>query len=137
MKIGIIAGCFDILHPGYIYMFKKSKEYCDHLVVALQTDPSIERPNKHKPIFSWEERYSILNSIRYIDEIVKYTTEKDLKNYLINNHCNVRILGDDYINKNATGQEFSEQIFYIDRSHGWSATKYKELLCNNFYGENK
>jgi glycerol-3-phosphate cytidylyltransferase len=136
MKIGVIAGSFDIIHPGYIYMFRKSREFCEYLIVALQTDPTIERPNKQKPILSWEERYSILSGIRYIDEIFKYTTEKDLEEYLKNNHCNVRILGDDYRNKYATGQEFSDEIVYIDRSHGWSTTKYKELLCKSL-GENK
>ena len=129
MKIGIVAGSFDIIHPGYMYMFCKSKEFCEYLIVALQTDPTIERLNKQKPILTWEERYSILSGIRYIDEIIKYTTEKDLKSYLIKNHCHVRILGDDYKDKYATGQEFNDEIIYVDRSHGWSATKYKELLC--------
>jgi len=105
VKIGIIAGSFDVIHPGYIYMFNKSKEYCDHLVICLQTDPTIERKNKIKPILSLDERYSILNAIRYIDEIISYTTELDLSNYLKNNHCHVRILGDDYKEKYATGQE--------------------------------
>jgi glycerol-3-phosphate cytidylyltransferase len=135
MKIGIIAGSFDIIHPGYMYMFRKSKEYCDHLLVCLQTDPTIERPKKLKPILTWDERYSILNGIRYIDEIVSYTTEADLTNYLKNNHCHVRILGDDYVGKHATGQEYSNEIVYIDRSHGWSTTKYKWLIAESLKGK--
>ena len=65
MKIGIIAGSFDIIHPGYMYMFKKSQEYCDHLLICLQTDPSIERPNKPRPILNWQERFSILSDSEF------------------------------------------------------------------------
>jgi len=137
MKIGIIAGNFDTIHPGYIYMFRKSKQYCDHLVIALQTDPTVERPNKLKPILSWEEREDILLSIRYIDEVIKYTTEKDLLDILKSKQYNVRILGDDYIGKYATGQEHSDRVVYISRSHGWSTTKYKNLICKSINGENR
>jgi glycerol-3-phosphate cytidylyltransferase len=135
MKIGIIAGTFDIIHPGYMYMFRKSQEYCDHLVVCLQTDPTVERPNKLKPILSWDERYSILSGIRYIHEIVPYTTEEELANFLKKNSYHVRILGDDYVGKHATGQEYSNEIVYIDRSHGWSTTKYKWLIAESLKGK--
>lgn len=135
MTIGIIAGSFDIIHPGYIYTFRKAKQYCDYFVVALQTDPAIERPKKIKPILSWDERCEILLSIRFIDEIIKYTTEEDLLNILKTKQFNVRILGNDYINKYATGQEYSDQIVYIDRQHGWSTTKYKSLLLKSLNGE--
>lgn len=136
MQIGIIAGNFDIIHPGYMYMFRKSKQYCDQLVIALQTDPSIERPNKLKPILSYDEREDILLGIRYIDQVVSYTTEKDLLDILKTRQYNVRILGSDYIDKYATGQEFSDRVVYLDRNHGWSATKFKKLICQSL-GENK
>lgn len=135
MLIGITAGSFDIIHPGYIYMFRKAKEYCDYLVVALQTDPTIERPNKCKPILSYEERESLLMGIRYIDEVIKYTTESDLLNILKTRQYNVRVLGDDYVGKHATGQEYSDKIVYIDRSHGWSTTKYKWLIADSLKGK--
>ena len=136
MKIALIAGNFDIIHPGYIHMFKNARDYCDKLVIALQTDPSVERPNKLKPVLSWEEREDILLSIRYIDEVIKYTTEKDLLEILKTKQYNVRILGNDYIDKYATGQEFSDRVVYLDRNHGWSATKFKKLICQSL-GENK
>lgn len=135
MLIGIIAGSFDVIHPGYVQTFRKSKEHCDRLVVALQTDPTIERPNKCKPTLSWEERYDILSSIRYVDEILKYTTEEDLLNLLKTRQYNVRILGDDYIGKHATGQEYSDKIAYIERNHGWSTTKYKYLIAESLKGK--
>jgi len=137
MKVGIIAGNFDVIHPGYIYTFKRSMQYCDVLVIALQTDPTIERPNKCKPVLSWEERQEILTSIKYVDKVIKYTTEQDLINILKTRNYNVRILGDDYREKYATGQEFSDEVVYIDRSHGWSTTKYKNLIAETIKGENK
>lgn len=135
MLIGIIAGCFDVIHPGYIKMFMESKKHCDRLVVALQTDPTIERNNKIKPVLSWDERRDILLSIRYIDEVVKYTTEEDLLNVLKTRRYNVRILGDDYVGKSATGQEFSNKTIYVERNHGWSSTKYKRLIADSLKGK--
>lgn len=136
MKNAIIAGSFDVIHPGYIDMFKDAKNYCNHLTVALQTDPTVERPSKLKPILSYEERESMLRSLKYIDDVIPYTTEQDLINILKTGNYNVRILGDDYKDKYATGQEYSKKIIYVDRSHGWSTTKYKKMIAESL-GENK
>lgn len=135
IDIGIIAGSFDIIHPGYIYMFRKTREHCDYLVVALQTDPTVERPHKLKPILSYEEREAILLSIRHVDEVVRYTTEQELLNILKSRQFSVRILGDDYVGKYATGQEYSDKIVYIQRNHGWSTTKYKWLIADSLKGK--
>jgi glycerol-3-phosphate cytidylyltransferase len=135
MRIGIIAGNFDVIHPGYIHMFRDAKHYCDYLVIALQTDPTIERPNKCKPILSWEERKEVLLSIRFIDEVICYTTEEELLNILKTRQYGVRILGDDYVGKYATGQEYSDKIVYIQRNHGWSTTKYKWLIADSLKGK--
>jgi glycerol-3-phosphate cytidylyltransferase len=131
MKKGIIAGNFDVIHPGYIHMFRKAREYCDVLVVALQTDPTVERPEKIKPILSWDERMDMLMSLRYVDEVVGYTTEAELRELLKNGDYDVRILGDDYREKYATGQEHSSEIAYITRDHGWSTTKFKKLIASS------
>lgn len=136
-KFGIIAGSFDVIHPGYIDLFDKAYRYCDELTVALQTDPTIERPEKLKLILSYEERENILRSLRFISNVVKYTTEEDLTNILKTGKYNVRILGDDYKYKYATGQEYSKYVVYIDRSHGWSTTKYKNMIAESIKGENK
>lgn len=127
----LIAGSFDVVHPGYIQMFMIAAENCDHVTVALQTDPTIERPEKLKPILSYCEREEMLRSIIYIDDVIPYTTEQDLNNILKTGKYNVRILGDDYKDKYATGQEYSEKIIYVDRSHGWSTTKYKKLIAES------
>lgn len=128
--VGFVAGAFDIIHPGYIRMFKQAKEKCDHLIVGLHDDPTIERPTKLKPILNFDERKEILLSIKYIDSVYKYNTEVDLSNLIINLKPNVRFLGEDYINKPITGSNLT-QIIFLDRSHGWSTTKFKTLISNS------
>ncbi|MFL2612576.1 MAG: adenylyltransferase/cytidyltransferase family protein [Flavobacteriaceae bacterium] len=126
---GVIAGNFDIIHPGYIKAFRECKENCEHFTILLHSDPTIERPNKLKPILSVEERIEVLNSIKYIDEIKVYTYEKELIELLKTGEFNLRFLGDDYIGQSFTGNELNIDIHYISRSHGWSTTKFKKLIA--------
>ena len=127
-KIGVIAGNFDVIHPGYIHMFDECKNYCDTLLLLLHEDPSVERPEKIKPILSLNERTMILNSLKQIDQIITYKTESDLYEILMNKKIDVRFLGDDYKNKSFTGDDLNIPIHYLDRSHGWSTTKFKKLI---------
>ncbi len=129
--IGVIAGAFDAIHPGYIYLFNECKQHCDHFLLLLHEDPSIERSEKMKPILSIKERKLILSSLRQIDEIITYKTEDDLLKILKNRKIDIRFLGDDYKEKNFTGQELDIPIHFLDRSHGWSTTKFKKLLSKN------
>ena len=127
-NIGIVAGNFYVIHPGYIFLFNECKENCDHLILFLHEDPSVERPEKLKPILSLKERILILSSLRQIDEIIPYKLESDLLSLIKDMNIDVRFLGDDYINKAFTGKELNIPIHYLNRSHGWSTTKYKKLL---------
>lgn len=127
-KTGVITGSFDVIHPGYIDMFEQAKTVCNHLTVLLHTDPSTERPNKIKPILSTKDRSKILLSIKYIDNIIEYTTETELEDLLKNNNFDIRILGEDYINKEYTGKNLCNETFFIKRDHGWSTTKFKNLI---------
>tara|TARA_B100001105_G_scaffold113590_1_gene91045 strand:- start:2020 stop:2433 length:414 start_codon:yes stop_codon:yes gene_type:complete len=129
--IGVIAGAFDVIHPGYIYLFNECKQHCDHFLLLLHEDPSIERSEKMKPILSIKERKLILSSLRQIDEIITYKTEDDLLKILKNRKIDIRFQGDDYKEKNFTGQDLDIPIHFLDRSHGWSTTKFKKLLSNN------
>ena len=131
MKEGIIAGNFDVIHPGYIYMFNECKKNCDRLIVMLHEDPSIERPEKLKPILSADERVLILESLDQVDEIIVYQTENDLIEWLEHLKPNVRFLGDDYIGKSYSGDHLGIDIVYLDRSHGWSTTRYKEMIADS------
>ena len=127
-KIGVIAGNFDVIHPGYIHMFDECKNYCDTLLLLLHDDPSIERPEKIRPILSLNERTMVLNSLKQIDRIITYKTESDLYKILMNKKIDVRFLGDDYRDKSFTGDDLNIPIHYLDRSHGWSTTKFKKLI---------
>ena len=130
---GVIAGNFDIIHPGYIKMFKECKQNCDNFIILLQTDPTIERPEKLKPILSIQERIETLNSIKYIDMVVKYTTESDLIGLLKFLKPNIRFLGDDYKGKPYSGDDLGIPIHYINRSHGWSTTKFKHMIADTLW----
>ena len=128
---GFIAGNFDVMHPGYIKLFKECKENCDHFTILLHSDPSIERPHKLKPILSLAERKEVLFSLKYVDDIISYTYEKELISILENNNFNLRFLGDDYINKKFTGDNLNIKLYFINRDHGWSTTKYKKLISES------
>jgi len=128
-KIGVIAGNFDVIHPGYVYMFNECKNYCDTLLLLLHEDPSLERPKKIKPILDIDERKMILSSFKQIDQIITYKTESDLHEILMKKNIDVRFLGDDYRDKSFTGDDLDIPIHYLDRSHGWSTTKFKKLIA--------
>lgn len=130
-RMGVIAGNFDVMHPGYIKMFKECKANCDIFVVLLHSDPTIERPEKIKPILSVAERDEMLMSIKYVDNVFVYDTEADLLHLLNILQPSVRFLGDDYKGKNYTGKDLKIPIHYLDRSHGWSTTKFKKLIAKS------
>lgn len=118
MKKGVIAGNFDVIHPGYIAMFKEMKQNCDCLIILLHTDPSIERPHKLKPILSDDERKELLLSIKYVDDVIRYTYEEQLLDLLTVGEFDIRFLGDDYIGKPFTGDNLKLPIHYLNRDHG-------------------
>ena len=120
---GVIAGNFDVIHPGYIKTFRECREKCDHFTILLHSDPSVERPNKLKPVLTVEERLEVLSSIKYIDDIKVYTYEEELIKLLKDNKFNIRFLGDDYVGKSFTGIELNIDIHYLKRDHGWSLFK--------------
>lgn len=127
--VGIIAGNFDVIHPGYIAMFNECKENCDRLIVLLHSDPSIERPEKLKPILPVEDRIGILKSLTQVDDIMVYDVEGGLYKLIQHIKPDVRFLGDDYKNKPFTGDDLGVRIHFLDRSHGWSTTKYKKMIA--------
>jgi glycerol-3-phosphate cytidylyltransferase len=129
-NMGVIAGNFDVIHPGYIKMFKECKSYCKQLIILLHIDPSIERPEKLKPILTKEERTEVLTSIKFIDAIAYYTYEKELVDLIYRLNPDIRFLGDDYRGKTYTGFELDVPVHYLNRDHGWSTTKFKKLIAD-------
>lgn len=134
-SIGFIAGSFDIIHPGYVRMFKEAKQVCKKLIVALQDDPTLDRPEKCKPVQSWSERKEILESIKYVDKILYYCTEQELFYLLETTNYDVRILGSDYIDKNFTGSSLGKPVHYCERSHAYSTTSLKKRIASSINGE--
>lgn len=129
---GVIAGNFDVIHPGYIKMFREMERHCHMLIVLLHTDPSIERPEKLKPILTADERKDMLECFRMVKGVIRYTYEEQLYDLLKMGEFDVRFLGDDYINKPFTGDDLKIPIHYLNRDHGWSTTKFKKLIAESY-----
>ena len=104
-KIGITFSAFDLLHAGHIAMLAEAKNHCDYLIVGLQTDPTIDRPDtKNRPVQTIVERQIQLSACRFVDEIVVYQTERDLIDLILTLPLDVRILGVEYEDTNFTGR---------------------------------
>lgn len=131
-RVGITFSAFDLLHAGHIKMLEEAKTVCDYLIVGLQLDPSLDRPGKNKPTQSIVERYIQLKACRSVDEIVPYNTEQDLLDILKSFVIDVRIIGDDYRDKDFTGKEYCEQhgieIYYNRRDHRFSSSALKHAV---------
>lgn len=124
--IGITCSTFDLLHTGHIIMLEECKKYCDYLICALQVDPTIDRPNKNKPIQSLVERYIQLEAVSYVDKIIPYVTEQDLEEIFESLDLDVRIIGEDYRNSNFSAKEICNKrnikLIYNKRDHKFSTT---------------
>ena len=123
---GITFSAFDLLHAGHVRMLEEAKAYCDYLIVGLQTDPTIDRPEKNKPTQSVVERYIQLKGCKFVDEIIPYTTEQDLEDILQSFKIDVRILGDEYKDKEFSGRNYCEtkgiRLIYNQRDHRFSSS---------------
>ena len=135
-KLGFTAGNFDLLHPGYIYTFEEAKRHCDYFMVFLHKDPSETRYTKYKPVIPLYERYKVLMSCQYVDEVVTYSDEDELLKLIEFYKPDLRILGDDYIGKRYTGDHLPIDVIYTTRSHGWSTTKLKDLITKQTIKQN-
>lgn len=132
-KVGFTCSCFDLFHAGHIMMLKEAKSVCDYLIVGLQTDPTIDRSEKNKPIQSVFERFVQLQACKYVDEVVVYETEKDLLDILKSYPINVRVLGKEYEDKEFTGKDLDYiQIYYNERKHSFSTTELRKRVINKY-----
>lgn len=128
-RVGFVASSFDLIHPGYILMLREAKTVCEHLICALHKDPSIERNSKNQPIQTLEERLLVLESIKYVDEVVVYDSEEDLRRLLVGIDPDIRILGSDYKNKEFTGSDLPIEIHWHKRDHGWSTSGLRRRIA--------
>tara|TARA_B110000211_G_scaffold73268_1_gene85139 strand:- start:120 stop:533 length:414 start_codon:yes stop_codon:yes gene_type:complete len=128
---GFTCGTMDLLHAGHILMLKEVKKQCHYLVVGLHTDPTIDRPEKNKPIQSIEERRIQLEAVKYVDEIVEYDTEEDLVKLLKEISPEVRFVGEDWKdNPNLTGIDLPIKIVFNTRDHNYSSTELRDRILN-------
>ena len=125
MKVGFTCSTFDLLHAGHIIMLREAKEQCDYLICGLQVDPSNDRPEKNAPIQNIVERYTQLKAVSYVDEIIPYGTEQDLIDILTMYPINIRILGEEYRDKDFTGKNHCQgrgiEIYFNKRDQRFSA----------------
>lgn len=126
-NVGITFSTFDLLHVGHIAMLREAASICNTLIVGLQVDPSIDRPEKNAPVQSLVERYGQLNAVKFIDEIVPYQTERDLEDILSMFQIDVRILGEEYKNKDFTGKDICKKrgihLYFNKRDHRFSSSE--------------
>ena len=134
-QIGVVAGAFPIIHPGYLKLFKEMRENCQEVFILLHDDPTIERPEKLKPILSADEREEILTEFFIFPTILRYNTEQELHFLLKSVNPDVRFLGEDYIGKSYTGDDLGIPVHWINRSHGWSTTKFKQAIADTVNGK--
>lgn len=125
-KMGLTASTFDLLHAGHVAMLREAKEQCDYLVCALQVDPSYDRPEKNSPVQTLVERWTQLQGVRYVDEIIPYQTEEDLEDILNLFNFDVRILGEEYKDGKFTGRAICSsrgiELYFNKRDHRFSSS---------------
>ena len=133
MRVGFTASAFDLLHAGHVQMLREAKEQCDYLICGLQIDPSEDRADKNSPIQSIVERYTQLKGVKYVDEIIPYGTEDDLLDILTMYHIDVRILGEEYRDKEFTGKDVCRkrdiELYFNKREHRFSSTDLRKRVC--------
>ena len=127
---GFTCGCFDLLHAGHIVMLKEARENCEHLIVGLQTDPSIDRQEKNKPVQSVYERFVQLQAVKYVDEIIPYDTEQSLIDLLESTEIHLRFVGEDYVERDFTGKGLHE-IYYTNRQHSFSSSGLRKRVTQS------
>jgi glycerol-3-phosphate cytidylyltransferase len=131
-KVGFTCSAFDLLHAGHVSMLRDAKEQCDYLICGLQVDPS-ERQGKNAPVQTVVERYTQLSAVGYVDEIIPYTTEQDLEDILNMYHIDVRVLGEEYRDKEFTGRDICRkrdiELYFNKRDHRFSSSGLRKRVC--------
>jgi glycerol-3-phosphate cytidylyltransferase len=134
MKVGFTASTFDLLHAGHVQMLREAKEQCDYLICGLQMDPSSDRPEKNSPVQTVVERYTQLKAVSYVDEIIPYSTERDLEDILEMYTIHVRILGEEYRDKDFTGKDICRKrdidLYFNKRDHRFSSSGLRQRVCD-------
>jgi len=130
--VGITCSTFDLLHAGHVIMLEECKKYCDYLICALQVDPTIDRPEKNKPIQSLVERYLQLDAVKHVDKIIPYNTEEELITIFSSLDLDVRIIGEEYKDSDFTAKNIclkrGIKLVYNKRDHDFSSSSLRERI---------
>ena len=133
MRIGFTCSTFDLLHAGHVMMLREAKAQCDYLICGLQVDPSVDRPEKNSPIQSIVEREAQLAAIKYVDEVIIYCTENDLCDIINMYPIDIRILGEEYRDRDFTGKDECKkrgiQLHFNKREHRFSTSDLRKRVC--------
>lgn len=131
MKIGFTCSTFDLFHAGHLLMLEEAKKQCDYLIVGLQTDPTIDRPTeKNKPVQTVFERFIQVEACKYVDKVIPYATEKELVDILLSYPIDVRILGEEYMEKDFTGMDIPMEFYFNKRRHSFSTTELRQRVVS-------
>tara|TARA_B100000965_G_C19571806_1_gene749478 strand:+ start:876 stop:1289 length:414 start_codon:yes stop_codon:yes gene_type:complete len=134
MRVGITCSTFDLLHAGHIAMLREAKSQCDYLIIALQVDPTLDREEKNKPIQSIVERQAQIAAVKYVDEVLVYSTESDLLDIMNMYPIDVRILGEEYRTRDFTGKDECRnrgiELYFNKRDHRFSTTDLRKRVCD-------
>jgi glycerol-3-phosphate cytidylyltransferase len=134
MKKGITFGAFDLFHAGHVLMLEEAKTVCDHLIVCIQSDPSLDREEKNKPVQSIIEREIQVSGCRHVDEVIIYDSEVDLLNIIDQVDWDVRILGEEYKDKDFTGRDQTlERCYFNKRPHTFSSSELRERVSKEHF----
>jgi glycerol-3-phosphate cytidylyltransferase len=134
MKRGITFGAFDLFHAGHILMLEEAKSVCDYLIVCIQSDPSLDRPEKNSPVQSIVEREIQVSACKYVDEVMIYDAESDLLDILEETQWDVRILGEEYKDKYFTGREETfDRCYFNKRPHDFSSSELRERVAREHF----
>jgi glycerol-3-phosphate cytidylyltransferase len=129
VRIGFTCSTFDLFHAGHVMMLEEAKKQCDFLIVGLQTDPTIDRPDtKNKPVQGVFERWAQLKACKFVDQIVPYSSEKELRDILLSFPINVRILGEEYQGKKFTGHDIPMELYFNQRRHSFSTSELRQRV---------
>ena len=130
MKIGFTCSTFDLFHAGHVMMLEEAKKQCDFLIVGLQTDPTIDRNTKNKPVQGVFERWAQLKACKFVDQIVPYASEKELRDILLSFPIDIRILGEEYRDKEFTGYDLPVEFYFNKRRHSFSTSELRQRVID-------
>ena len=134
MKKVITFGAFDLFHAGHVLMLKEAKSICDYLIVCIQSDPSLDRAEKNKPVQSVIEREIQISACTYVDEVIIYDYEEEVLQIIETVDWDVRILGEEYRDKEFTGRDQTlDKCYFNKRPHNFSSSELRERVSREHF----